>query len=432
MFGARSQSACAQRTPMQHRCLFVALGVAAVVSGGTTATVQTAKADELTEVEAIRRGLERGALRDVLEGQQAVARTDAIAAGVWPNPTAGYAHEQTSGALGSREEYAWLTQRFDLSGRRGLRVAAAEKRVRAASSAAAAQRLDMAAEIRLRFFTVLHHQHRLAALDRWASEVQESAAVVTKRQSAGDVAGYDRQRIGIEANAAEARASQETAALALARERLAAVTGFDNDAAGQELRVIGGLLPESPLPAVEILLEALGTRPDIQALLARSDAAGDESRAAARWWIPEVLLGGGMKSVETDGDRSTGFTAIGEVPLPLFDRDQASRGRAQAELMIARGELELERAKAEGEIRGLYAQATKLAAAAQAASTATANSTQLAKTAAAGYRGGELGIIELLDAQRSVTEADLRVVDLAWAARVARVELERITGGGLP
>jgi len=417
---------------MQHRCFVVALGVAALLCGGTITTAQTVAADALTEVEAIRRGLEREALRIVFEGQEAVARADAIAIGVWPNPTAGYAHENTSGTLGSSEEYAWVTQRFDLSGRRGLRVAAAEKRVHAASSAAAAQRLDMAAEIRLRFFSVLYHQHRLAALDRWASEVQESAAVVAKRQAAGDVAGYDRQRIGIEADAAAARTSHETAALALARERLAAVTGLDNAAARQDLRVIGGLVPETSLPAVETLLDALETRPNIQALLARSDAAGDESRAAARWWIPEVLLGAGMKSVETDGDRSTGFTAIGEVPLPLFDRGQLSRGRAQADLMIARGELELERAKAEGEIRGLYAQASKLAAAAHAASAATANSTQLAKTAAAGYRGGELSIIELLDAQRSVTEADLRVVDLAWAARVARVELDRITGGGLP
>ncbi len=432
MLGVGLQSAGARRKPMLTRCFIAAFAVAAILCGGRTAIAQSRTVDELTEVEAVRRGLEREALRNVLEGQEAAARSDATAAGLWPNPTAAYAHEQTPGGLGSREEYGWLSQRFDLSGRRGLRVAAAEKRIRATSSAGVARRLGIAADVRLRFFMVLYHQRRLGTLERWASNVRDVTEVVTKRQTAGDAAGYDRQRIGIEGDAADAKTSQEKAALALARERLAALTGLSSVVAGHELGVTGSLLAEGPLPAVETLLDAIGTRPDIQALAARSDAAEDEIRAAARWWIPEIVVGGGVKSVEADGERSTGFTALGEIPLPLFDRDQVPRARAQAELMIARGELELERAKADGEIRGLHAQASRLTAAAHAATIATTRSIQLARTAEAGYRGGELGIIELLDAHRSVTEADFRVIDLEWTARVARVELDRITGGGLP
>lgn len=426
---ARSRT---RETPMGHRCFAAVSFVAAVLFSTVVATGQTMELDELTESDAVRRGLDRGALREVLDGQEEAARSDLTAAALWPNPTAAYAHEQTPGQLGSSEDYAWLAQRLDLSGRRGLRVAAAEKRVRAATSAGVSRRLEIAAEIRLRFFAVLYHQRRLAALERWASNVDEVTAVVTKRHAAGDAAGYDHLRIGVEGDAAEVEVSQEQAALALVRERLAAVTGLAAAAVRHGLRVAGRLLPEAPMPAVESLLEAVTTRPDIQALAARTDAADDEIRAAARWWIPEVLVGGGMKSVEAGGERSTGFTALGEIPLPLFDRDQPRRERAQAELMIARGELELERSKAGGEIRGLHRQASTLATAASAANSGMADATQLATTAEAGYRGGELGIIELLDAERSVTQAELRVIELEWAARAARVELDRITGGGLP
>jgi outer membrane protein, heavy metal efflux system len=52
----------------------------------------------------------------------------------------------------------------------------------------------------------------------------------------------------------------------------------------------------------------------------------------------------------------------------------------------------------------------------------------LAAIARVAYEEGELGILELLDANRQLVEARLRVLELAAAARLAAIELDRVTG----
>ncbi len=49
-----------------------------------------------------------------------------------------------------------------------------------------------------------------------------------------------------------------------------------------------------------------------------------------------------------------------------------------------------------------------------------------------GYRGGELGVLELLDAYRGAEEDEERALDLEFQARRARIELELSSGGYAP
>ena len=53
----------------------------------------------------------------------------------------------------------------------------------------------------------------------------------------------------------------------------------------------------------------------------------------------------------------------------------------------------------------------------------------LIRTSEAGFAGGELGILELLDAYRGAIEDDMTAIDLDLAARRARIELDVVTGG---
>jgi cobalt-zinc-cadmium efflux system outer membrane protein len=118
------------------------------------------------------------------------------------------------------------------------------------------------------------------------------------------------------------------------------------------------------------------------------------------------------------------------LPLPLFDRHQDEALRARAEERLAWGRSAEALAMAEGEVRGLWAESRRLTTAARHYREQTARtSAVLVRTAEAAYRGGELGILELLDAHRSVLEDELQALDLEMAARRARIELDRITGG---
>jgi cobalt-zinc-cadmium efflux system outer membrane protein len=96
---------------------------------------------------------------------------------------------------------------------------------------------------------------------------------------------------------------------------------------------------------------------------------------------------------------------------------------------VARGRRRVELAEAGGEVRGVHAQAMRLAnAAGQARSEGDREWRALARTAEAAYHGGEGGILELVDAYRAQLDAELQILDLEWRARRARIELDRLTG----
>lgn len=76
--------------------------------------------------------------------------------------------------------------------------------------------------------------------------------------------------------------------------------------------------------------------------------------------------------------------------------------------------------------RGLNDAARRFAGAAATASH------RLVEIAEAAYRGGETTVLDLLDAYRGRAEADTRAVELALAARLARLELDLLAGSGVP
>ena len=86
-----------------------------------------------------------------------------------------------------------------------------------------------------------------------------------------------------------------------------------------------------------------------------------------------------------------------------------------------------------GELAGVRAEAIRLRVAATALRDQTATaSRELVRMASLGYEGGELGVLELLDAYRGAVDDDLAVFEMELAARGARLELDRLTGVALP
>lgn len=409
--------------PTAARCLIAAAALAVAAH----AAAQEPGAP-LEEDEVVRRALARPALEQQLRAHVDLARADARSTRRWPNPEASWAHEQVrAGGATERQDVAVLSQRLDLSGRRGLRGDAAERRVEAASADAALLRLDVEAEARHAFADALAQERRVAAFREAAQRLEAVAEAVTRRAASGDVAGYDRRRIERERLTVLGRLDLEEGALARAYARLAALIGASDPAAPLSLRgqLAGGAPP--PLPA---LLERLPSRPDLRALELEARAGELEARAAGRWFLPEVELGGGLKSVDDGSGRASGFAATLEVPLPVFSRDQDERLRGEARTRAAQGRRALALEAARADVAGLHAEATRLAAAAaRQRERGAADEPALARGAEAAYRGGEVGVLELVDAYRSALDAEVAAVELERAARRARVDLDRASGG---
>lgn len=392
----------------------------------TPAFPDTATA-QLDEDEAVRRALARPAIDDELRARVDLARADEIAARRWPNPEASWSHEQVRAAGATeRQDVAVLSQRVDLSGRRGLRGDAAARRVEAAGADAALLRLDVEAETRRAYAGALALERRVAILRAVVQRFEGVAAAVARRAAIGDVAGYDRRRVERERVTVLGQLDVEEGAVARTRSHLAALIGAADPAAPLALR---GDLTATALPPLATLADRLPSRPDLRALELEARSGELEERAAGRWFIPEVELGGGLKTVDAGAGRDSGFAAALTIPIPLFSRDQDERLRGDARARAARGRLSLALGSARADVAGLHAEATRLAAAAARYRESAADGIALLRSAEAAYRGGEVGVLELIDGYRAALDADLSLVELEWAARRARIDLDRISGG---
>jgi cobalt-zinc-cadmium efflux system outer membrane protein len=360
--------------------------------------------------------------------QRVVAAESFVAeAATFPNPSFDVERDRVGLPAGTSTETKYrLGQTFDFSGRRGLRRDAAERRVEAAQSDASFSRLELATQVRQVFGEALLRAALRDTLIEWGRRLDRTATTLEQLRRMGEVSGYDRRRLEQERLGAKARLSVAEADYARTWERLLGMIGGTPNAATG--RPVGSLLPPAPPPLPD-LESAIARRADIRSLDARALAQDRERDAARRGWIPDLTLTIGAKDVSGPEGSGSGLILGAAIPIPVFDRREPAAQRADAEARALRAERDLVVAKALGDLRGLWRQTTALRdAAARFKADAADGASELARIAETAYRGGETGILQLLDAYRTVLEADTTTLEFEHRARQARIELDLALG----
>src|SRR5688500_15588165 len=140
-----------------------------------------------------------------------VARADVLAAGRWPNPRVTFNREAVAGIT---EEMLTVSQPLPVTGRRGLEVSAAAARVQATANRADDEVRRLRADLRLAFTDLWAAQARERELLGGRDRLRDLAAVLARREAAGDAAGFDRLRAEREVIEADADRSSAAAARA--------------------------------------------------------------------------------------------------------------------------------------------------------------------------------------------------------------------------
>jgi cobalt-zinc-cadmium efflux system outer membrane protein len=422
------------KKPISYRLLGILISVAILLlsvpcflSASETLSSSTLL---LTVQEAVHRGLSQPAVKQRIEGRIGVAQSQVTQTALWPNPQLWVQREAAnpSGRGENIDEYVWLAQKIDFSGRRGLRVDAAKQRVQATQLKTKFWRLGLKIEIRQRFYQVLYRQELRQTLGQWSERLEVIKAVIRRREAGGVISGYDRLRLTREQAAVRTRLQSAKAAYRRVWEYLLGILGKRED--DRIYRgVAGSLLPGTP-PQLKQLLQILTQRPDLRSLEQQIDATAFERRAAARGWIPNVTLNLGTKKAITPSGSGVGSYIVAGINLPFFDRDQAERDRATAKAQRALGEYQLTLRDAQGAVRGRWQELRQLVEVAQEVRHQDMAATrELVRTAKVAYESGEIGILELLDAYRQEADTLIRALQLEQRARQAHIELERLTGG---
>jgi outer membrane protein, heavy metal efflux system len=398
------------------------------IAGPSDGRAQPAALDERQYVEEVlRAGLEAR----VADAEAEVGRAEGAGAGAWANPALAWQREavESGPAAGATQDIFSLSLPLVLSGRLGLERAAARQGAQAALARRDRARAELQHEAILRFYGVVAATERKTVLAESLGRLRGLSQTTAAREKAGDASGYDRLRIALEAATVEDLVRGATTAERAARAAALAMLGPETES----LPPLEGSL--APVPA-RIEGAETGTgfesrRGDVRALQLEARAAETARQGAARGFIPEITVQAGAQILDARRPgESRGYVAGVELPLPLFQRRQGERARAEArrELAQARAAAVLRKARAlltvaretaqEGRAR-LEAHRTEVLGRAE----------ELQKIAGAAYRGGASDLLALVDAERTARQARLDAIDLAKAVIEADSELLLLTGG---
>ncbi len=412
---------------------------AAIVAVPVLAAAQTAPANGTVTLAspeaAIALALGRSPiLRSAAASRQAV-RAEALSAPLRPNPDASIAVENFGG-LGGRgdlrgargvETTIGLSQRIEIGGQRAARIAAAARSGDVAALEYEGARLDLArdvvvalaeAEAASRTVGVERERARLAA---------ETLRVARARVEGGRDPLLQAQRAEV------ARATAEVAADRARREAEIALANLAVLVAAPRVELAPrqpwfddiGPAPRPPVPADPVV--RLAANPD----LARFEAAVEAGRAAVALQrttaIPDVTVQGYVRRFQES--RETAFVAGASIPLPIYDRNQGGIARAQAELLRADAEAQRGRANL---VSALVAAEERTALAWRSAQSlrrdALPAAEGAARAASVGFAEGKFAFIEVLDAQRALSDVRASLVDALREFHARRAASDRLRG----
>ncbi len=280
------------------------------------------------------------------------------------------------------------------------------------------------------YYAVLSGRELLDVARQRLSRAQEQLVVARARVVSGAVVQTDSLQILLEVNRAQVALLREEANLVVARLQLGRRIGQRGavDAAPLD----ASLPSELPLTISSALALALEQGPEYRMARGNERAAEALVRARNASYFPQANLIGSYTKFG-DAFPPTGIDRASvalQVSLPLWDNlnRETNIRRARAAQDIARAVREdLERA-AEADITEAYEAHRTARVASRYAEQGVRVAEENYRVQQARYRAGASTILDLLDAQSQLTEAQAELVQSRYATRLAQAGLEVLIG----
>jgi cobalt-zinc-cadmium efflux system outer membrane protein len=289
----------------------------------------------MREDEYVARVLSAGLDARVLQAEADLARAEAVGAGLWPSPSIEWERQPnpTEDRVVGGQHTIVASIPLVLSGRLGLEASAADRSADAAEARRDRARAEIRSEATLAFASVIAATERMAVFADSLAALDELSRIIARREEAGEASGYERSRISLERGLA---ATEREAADIESQQALAnALRLLGPDVSRVDLA--GSVVPERSAPDVGQLLDSLEiARADLAAIRLDKESAELAGRAASRRWIPDPAIRAGALVLEDaqHGEAVGGVVGL-RIEVPLFDRGQGERARAEAQRSLA-------------------------------------------------------------------------------------------------
>jgi cobalt-zinc-cadmium efflux system outer membrane protein len=360
----------------------------------------------------------------------AVAQTEAteLQVGLYPNPQLGYLRSDPSQAGQSRTEGIFLGQEFVTAGKRWKSRDVEAQEVARLQWEYQSQERRVLNDVRIRVVEILAAQQTLLMLDDLLRIADESLKTTERLREGGNATQADVLQTRIQWKTIRVRRMEAEVRLDAAWRQLVNVVGCPY----LERAPVTGQL-EGDVPALD--WEATWQRlvaesPQLRAAETRIRHARSELVREQAERIPNVSL-----QVISERDHVQGFNTVSTfvaIPVPVFNRNQGNIAHAQADIREARSEVR----------RTQLALRDQLSVTFQRYETLRTQLEQLSREilpdveenqrlVTAGFRGGEISLLQLLTAQEAYFTARLTQLEALVDLRKTEAEIDGLllTGG---
>ena len=351
-------------------------------------------------------------------------------------PTVGVGAQGTIGAGDdSYQVGANASYEFDLFGKLRNQSAAAQQAILSEENNARAAQSALVSQIAQLYLTTLADRAQLALAQSTLKANQGTLDLVDKRHTVGVANGLEMSQARSQVEAARTAVAQYRGQIEQDQNLMTLLVGEPVSPALLDRSWEEHLVVVPPLPA-DVPSAVLLRRPDIMAAEYRLRAANANVAAARSAFFPSISLGGSAGYASSSlSDLFSGdfvWQFIPKINVPIF-----TGGALQGQHAVAKADQDLALAAYEKAIQGGFREVADGMDLLRTQQEQVAAQTNLVRAAARAkelvdvrYRYGYDGFLQVLDAQRSLYQAQSALINTQLAAQINRVRLYQALGGG--
>ncbi len=391
-----------------------------------------AAAEVLTIDEAVRLALQNNYALKAQRHTIAVSQGELLSARTFRhNPRLEVEGDAGTESNGEREDArdlaVELSQEFELGGQRRLRTRIASGALEQITWQVRNAQRQLLREVKETFYRILFLEEKHTFANQAADLAQQLLHIAEERFRVGDSPQLDVNLAFVALQNVIRRRSDVLRQLTQTRLTLNRLLGRPVDTPV----VLSGTLdtPSQPTDVVQLRLQALQQRPDLQSRSAAIEVAAGEVALAKAERVPDIEVAFVFEQEEVGESVKNVFGGKISFPLPLWNRHRGEIRAAQARTRVAELERTALQAAIETEVATAVAEVDQLRTALQLfTETILPQSQENLTLLRQAFAAGEVDVITLITEQRAFIATSNEYLDTRFAYRAALANLESIVG----
>jgi outer membrane protein TolC len=284
------------------------------------------------------------------------------------------------------------------------------------------------------YYGLVVAERKYATAQRAASEAEKFLGISQKLENGGEVARADVIKAKIQAQ--QQQRDLQEARLGMERSRLDLAVLLFQDF-NQNFTVVDDLQTPEPLPAfTEVETAGKKNNPELRAALAAYEVASHEVTAAWGGLLPSLNIDyfygidSNKFAIRNDGVRNLGYSTVASLQIPIFSWGADRSKLKQAELRRDQAKVELSFSQRQllSHLREFYGEAETSRMELESLASSAEMASESMRLTTLRYQAGESTVLEVVDAQNTLTQARNAYDDGQSRFRVAIANLQTLTG----